>query len=279
MFQKLNQINSKPKPFEYYTARELWTDEHTSKQMLAHHLDGSVDICSRKFSFIDQSVKWIISYFGLSSTSKIADFGCGPGLYTIRFAERGIQVTGLDFSERSISYAEQQAREKSLTITYINQNYLEARLDETYDLVIMIMCDFCALSPDQRRLLLGKFHNSLKPNGHVLLDVYSFHAFDKKEEGASYSKHQSKGFWSEKPYYEFLNTFRYEKEKVTVDKYTIIREEKMYTIYNWLQYFSRDSISKEFEAAGFHIHDYFADVAGSVFSFDADEFAVVAGKK
>ncbi len=42
MFNKLKEINSRPEPFQYYTADELWTNEHTSKQMLEYHLNESV---------------------------------------------------------------------------------------------------------------------------------------------------------------------------------------------------------------------------------------------
>ena len=97
MFKLLNQINSKPKPFEYYTVKELWTDKHTSKKMLETHLDDSVDMASYKFEFIDKSVDWIESFFQLTSKSKIADFGCGPGLYTTRLAEKGIRLVGVDY--------------------------------------------------------------------------------------------------------------------------------------------------------------------------------------
>lgn len=279
MFEQLNQINSIPKPFEYYTVKELWTHPQTSKKMLEYHLDGTVDISSRKFSFIDKSVNWIESYFHLTPETTIADFGCGPGLYASRLAAKGAGVTGIDFSENSLSYAKQKARELSLTINYIHQNYLEYTTENKFDLIIMIMCDFCALSPYQRQGLLKKFHRFLNPKGQVLLDGYTFQAFGKKEECASYSKSTSKGFWSEKPYYEFFNVFSYEEEKVTVDKITIIEESKSYTIYNWLQYFSKDSLGKEFEEAGFQVKEYFADVAGTPFSSETDEFAIVAMKK
>ena len=33
-----------PTPFEFYTADELWTDEHTSSKMLEFHLDGAIDL-------------------------------------------------------------------------------------------------------------------------------------------------------------------------------------------------------------------------------------------
>ncbi len=80
MFKELKEIYKRPKPWEFYTARELWADEHTSRQMLAFHLNGEIDVSSRKFSFIDKSVEWISSRFKVGPGTKVIDFGCGPGL-------------------------------------------------------------------------------------------------------------------------------------------------------------------------------------------------------
>jgi hypothetical protein len=63
MFETLESINKCPLPFEYYTIEDLWNDEHTSKQMLKYHLNPEVDLSSRKVSFIDRSVEWIVSRF------------------------------------------------------------------------------------------------------------------------------------------------------------------------------------------------------------------------
>ena len=115
MFEELERINIRPKPFEFDTTRELWTDEHTSKQMLSFHLNGEADVASRNTTFIDRSVEWISSYFRVGAGTKIADFGCGPGLYTTRLARKRAEVTGIDFSARSIEYAQEiAAREKRI---------------------------------------------------------------------------------------------------------------------------------------------------------------------
>ena len=75
MFEELEKINTRPKPFEFNTVSDLWTDEHTSKQMLSFHLNEKVDISSRNAAFIEQSVEWIASYFNIGAGTKIADFG------------------------------------------------------------------------------------------------------------------------------------------------------------------------------------------------------------
>ena len=278
MFEELEKINERPEPFQFYTASDLWTDEHTSEQMLSYHLNKDIDISSRNAEFINRSVEWIVSRFNVTAGTKIADFGCGPGLYAIKLAQKQADITGIDFSTRSIQYAQQVAIKKGLSIHYVNQNYLEFETDDHFYLILMIMCDFCALSPTQRNKMLRKFHTILEPKGLVLLDVYSVNAFEEKEEIARYETNILNGFWSPNKYYGFLNTFKYEREKAVLDKYTIIESDRTRTIYNWLQYFSPEALENEFVECGFKIENLYSDVTGTPYDMQSNEFAVVAEK-
>jgi len=246
--------------------------------MLEYHLNESIDVSSRNKSFIERSVGWIVTQFGVDNKSEIADFGCGPGLYATKLAEQGAKVTGVDFSENSLRHAKQVAKEEGLDIDYIHANYLDFETSKKFDLITMIMCDFCALSPEQRKLMLTKFYSLLKPGGSVLLDVYSLNSFVQKEESTTYELNQLNSFWSPEDYYCFVNTFKYEEEKVILDKYTIIEESRTRTVYNWLQHFSKDSLQDEFEENGFKVEDFYSDVAGSSFDPETAEIAVVAKK-
>lgn len=278
MYHKLEDINTRPLPFQQYTADELWTDEHTSQKMLEYHLNENINVSSRTKEFIEKSVKWISSNFNISSNSSICDFGCGPGLYTSRFAEAGADVTGIDFSKRSIDYAKNAAKENGLTIDYVNQNYLVYDTDKRFDLITMIMCDYCALSPLQREKLLKLFHKLLKPGGSVLLDAYTLEAYKKREEQSVYEINLLNGFWSPEKYYGFLNTFKYDEQKVVLDKYTIVEEDKIRVVYNWLQYFSPESLKEEFEKWNFTVHSLYSDVCGSKYDSQSEEMAVTLKK-
>ena len=247
-------------------------------QMLSFHLNEVIDVSSRNAEFINRSVEWIASKFNIGRGFKVADFGCGPGLYAASLAKRGAKVTGIDFSWRSIEYAKGAATREQLNIRYVNQNYLEFETEDQFDLVLMIMCDFCALSPTQRKKILSKFHNILKPGGSVLLDVYSLSAFEQKEEAASYEVNQLNGFWSPNKYYGFLNTFKYNEEKVSLDKYTIIEFEHTRHVYNWLQYFAAEDLEREFKEAGFFVKGFYSDVAGNPYNQKSNEFAIIANK-
>lgn len=275
-FHQLIDINRRPEPFEIITTEKLWRDPHTSAKMLAYHLDGSVDLASRRTEFLDRSAQWIISHFGLVEGKSVADFGCGPGLYTSRLAASGADITGIDFSKRSLAYAREQADRRQLTIDYIDANYLDVDLGKQFDLIIMIMCDYCALSPKQRRTLLRQFTRYLKPGGQVLLDVYSMNGFAAKTEQATHDFNLLDGFFSPDPYFGFVNTFKYPDERVILDKYTIIQSLSSREFYNWLQYYDTDQLAAEFAEGGFRIGELLGNVAGDPFDAEATEFAIIA---
>ncbi len=278
LFSHLESTFSRPKPFEFCSTADLWTDEYTSARMLECHLDENIDLSSRKLSFIERSVAWLVSHLGIGKGTTVIDFGCGPGLYASRLAQRGAQVTGIDFSPRSIAYAREKAKELDLEIDYIHQDYLDFTTDKRFDVVLMIFCDLCALSPAQRGSMLKKYRSILNPGGCIVLDVGSLVAFDQLAEGSSCERILEKGFWSAQPYYCFQNSFKYEAEKVFLDKYTIVERDRIRTVYNWLQYYSVESLTAEFHEHGLDIIEVYDDVAGSPFTGEAKEFAVISRK-
>lgn len=276
LFDFMEKVNHRPKPFEVYTADALWTDEHTAKQMLSFHLDEDVDLSSRNARFIDRSVEWIYSKFGVGPGTTIADFGCGPGLYASRLARNGAQVTGIDFSASSIEYAQTAAAKEGLSIDYICENYLTYESERQFDLILMIFCDLCALSPAQRAVLLAKYRSLLAPGGSVLLDVHSLSCYAGFSETMMFEKNLLNGFWSANDYYGFLTRFKYDSDMITLDKYTIVEPSRIRTVYNWLQFFSPDSLRKEMDQAGLTVREMFGDVAGADYNEKNNDFAVVA---
>jgi 2-polyprenyl-3-methyl-5-hydroxy-6-metoxy-1,4-benzoquinol methylase len=96
MYELLYDLSRRPEPFSRYTAMELWTRPHHARQMLDFHLNQEIDLASHRIEAIDHIVSWIDSQLVLSD-KHVCDLGCGPGLYTQRFASCGADVTGVDF--------------------------------------------------------------------------------------------------------------------------------------------------------------------------------------
>ncbi|NLL69978.1 MAG: class I SAM-dependent methyltransferase [Epulopiscium sp.] len=107
--------------------------------------------------------------------------GCGPGLYAERLHKKGYNITGIDFSQRSINYARKKARERNQEINYVYKNYMDINYKNEFEIVILIYCDFGVLSDIRRQVLLKKIYESLKPGGKFIFDVFTLKEFEKRK--------------------------------------------------------------------------------------------------
>ncbi|MFP4383549.1 MAG: class I SAM-dependent methyltransferase [Spirochaetia bacterium] len=278
LYQELKKIQTKPGIFSAYTSEKLWDDEHISKQMLEAHLNPDTDTASRNHQFINQSVQWMISRFDIQEGSRICDLGCGPGLYTTRFAEHGAEVTGIDLSKNSLTYARATAKKKNLQIEYIQGNYLEFSTDKKFDLITMIYRDFSALNPNQRSRLLEKCRTFLVDDGCLFFDVDSTVLFNNQSEKSDCAYQPEGGFWSSESHHIFHSIFTYPDEKVILHKYTVVQETRNWEVLVWMQCFTKESITTELKCNGFLIEDWYSNTAGKPFDPSAQEFALAVKK-
>ena len=273
MYDLLYDISKRPEPFSIYTVKELWTRPHLAQQMLDYHLSQETDLASRKCESIDLVVEWIDAQLGLPEKS-VCDLGCGPGLYTQRFESKGAMVTGVDFSARSVDYAKTQ---NTNTIRYIEADYLLDDLPSGFDIVTLIYTDLCALSPEQRELLLGRMRGMLNPGGQIVLDVAGIGSFNQREEVTIIQDKMMGGFWAADNYVGIQRTFVYPEEYLCLDRYVIVEPGEIWQIYNWLQYFTPESIKAELQSAGLKIDEMVGDLTGVSLQPKSDFIGIVAG--
>lgn len=275
MYQQLADFFERPAPYSRYTTRRLWTDPHVARQMLALHLNPESDLASRRPEAIDAFVAWLDHNLGLEGAS-VLDLGCGPGLYAERMAKRGARVTGVDFSAHSLDHAGASAARQGLAIDYREADYLADPLPGPADIVTLIYGDFCALSPDRRRILLGSIAASLAPGGRFVFDVFSPGMFAALEEKQDFARHPSGGFWGPADHFTFSATFLYAQELISLERYLILRPEESFEICNWMQYYTPESITEELAGAGFRVAGTLDLMTGERWQPSATAFAVVA---
>ena len=256
----------------------FWDDEYISKQMLKAHLNPDVDEASRKKAFIQQSINWISTIIPPSVYPTLLDVGCGPGIYAEAFTQKGYQVTGIDFSKRSIAYAKQSACHNRLDITYIYQDYLSMNLKQQYDFVTMIYCDYGALSTLDRQDLLTRIHKHLKPGGKLLLDVFSMKKYQDYQETQIWEAIQQKGFWRAEEHVVLNGYYKY-TDTVTLDLITVLTKNDITAYYLWNTYFTKDTLIQEIERCGFQISHIYGDVAGNQDGPNSDTIAILAEKR
>lgn len=274
MYDLLHDLSRRPKPFSRYTAKELWTRPHLARQMLNYHLSQETELASRPVETIDRVVSWIDAQMDLCE-KRVCDLGCGPGLYAQRFADRGAEVTGVDFSAHSLDYAKTQAKQP---IRYLEADYLSDDLPAEFDIVTLIYYDLCALSPTQRTNLLGRIRQMLNPGVQLAMDVAGMGSFKQKEESIILEDRLMGGFWSATDYVGIQRSLVYPKERLSLDRYLIVEPKETWQIFNWFQYFTPQSIEVELMDAGFRVDLMAGDLSGEPLKKDGDFIGVIASK-
>ena len=275
MYETLRNLAVRPEPYSLMTIKDLWTRPHIARQMLACHLDQDNYLASRPIAVIEEIVDWLDGELSLAG-KRICDLGCGPGLYSSRLAQRGADVTGVDFSPTAIAYAESQASPADTGLAYLVADYLRDDLPGGFDVITLIYYDYGALSPADRHALLRRIRKWLNPGGVLVMDVLTDAAVPQMTEQVLIEERLMGGFWAESDYVGIHRTWVYQDQALSLDHYAIEELSDHWEILNWMQYFSSHRLVRELEEAGYSIRSLTETLTGEALTKDSGEIAVIA---
>lgn len=270
----LSELPVKPRLYEPGEPL-FWDDPHISKSMLEAHLNPDNDVASRKHVTIDKQVNHLISSGVVKPGDKVLDLGCGPGLYSSRFAARGVQITGIDISPNSLDYARHYAAKKNLDIDYRLMNFLDIDYSENFDTVIQVYGELNTFSDVKRDELLTKLRKALKPGGLLILDITTRVA-RLKSEPKSYWYVSNNGFWRPHEHMVLARGYDYPEDNVWLDQFIVIDPDGVKVYNNWFHEYDLDTIREVIQNAGFDVIETWNDLAGSKYSTDGEWLAIVA---
>ncbi len=274
MYQLLQELALRPEPWSVSTVKELWTRPHLASEMLNYHLSQETEHSSRTIDTIEKIVTWIDRQLDLDG-KRVVDLGCGPGLYSRRMAELGATVTGIDFSANSLEYARSRDTQN---IEYIEADYLEDDLPQGFDIAVLIYYDYCAMAPENRNRLLQKIHSMLKPDGHLVLDLYGPGAFDAVSEHIEIEDRLMSGFFAPGDYIGIHKTDVYEDDWISLDRFVVVEPGETWQIFNWVQYYTPESAVEELAEAGFMVNVMTGGLDGEPLAEDSKTIGVIAEK-
>jgi SAM-dependent methyltransferase len=111
-------------------------------------------------------------------TGKVLDSGCGTGENALFFAERGRDVTGIDFVPAAIEEAGRRAEQRGLKARFLVKDALtladwnEGMIDHPFDNIIDSAVFHVFSDEDMQRYVKGLAH-VLKPGGRLFMIVFS----------------------------------------------------------------------------------------------------------
>lgn len=263
----------KPNPFQQ-TENVIWTDPYISRQLLKCHLSQETDAASRRKEYIDNSITHLMKSGYISRGTNLLDLGCGPGLYAESLAIKGVKVTGIDFSQTSIEYAQDSAARKKLDIKYIHKNILELDAASEFDVVIQTYGELNVFSPESLSLLLDKVHKALKKKGTFIFDITTKeHRRSMKAEKKWYL--EVDGFWGQGEKLILEEGLAYPDNSAWLDRYYVISKKGTKEFRNWYIDYDLNMIKKVFAQRGYRMLDVWSDLQGSKLEKDSEWLGLV----
>ena len=108
----------------------------------------------------------------LKKGQKVLDLGCGTGALTLRAAQKGAKVKGIDINPQMLEIAQKQAIKKNLFQNIILSEMGVAELgnekSKSYDVVMSGLC-FSELTESELIFTLKEINRVLKPSGLLLV--------------------------------------------------------------------------------------------------------------
>lgn len=123
---------------------------------------------SKLGSFVDKvETELAFSLFKPTSGMKILDVGCGTGNFSIKLAEMGCKVIGIDLSEKMINKAKEKIKNTNLDIEFYAMDVYDIDFpDESFDGVFsMAVFEFI----NKPLIAYNEMYRVLKENGYLLI--------------------------------------------------------------------------------------------------------------
>ena len=131
----------------------------------------------------EQEVAFLVDALGLHPGMRVLDVGCGPGRHSLALAARGIEVVGVDISQRFVGLASGAAGAGAMATTGNSEAGHAAfvRGDArripvapgSFDAAVSLCQGGFGLVPGEDDVVVGQMAAALRPGGRLALSAFS----------------------------------------------------------------------------------------------------------
>lgn len=211
--------------------------------------------------------------------SKVLDVACGTGEFSVRLAEKGYAVTGVDLSDEMLAIAKVKADQAGVTIPFYQQNMIELDMGEQFDSIV-IFCDSLNYlhTENDVQSTFQRVYEQLKPGGLFMFDVHSVFKIEHVFAGQTFADVQDEvsyiwnSFEGEEPssIEHELTFFVKEEESDQYDRFDEDHYQRTYDI---------DTYKRWLAEAGFTVKEVLADLEDRTPVEDSERIMFVAVKE
>lgn len=146
------------------------------KKRVKKHGEKSVADLNEKKGLYDDEIRKNVFFSLIKSVKgkKVLDVGCGTGKWDVLLAQKGAEVTGIDFVEGLIDAAAIKADSMGVNVRFKTGDIADLIPgDELYDLVISITVLQHITDEENMKKALANIHSVLKTGGQILIIEYA----------------------------------------------------------------------------------------------------------
>jgi len=202
--------------------------------------------------------------------SELLDVGCGRGRHAIEFAKRGLQVTGLDLSERSLEIAREKAAEENLNITFIAGDMRNPVGQNRFDGVVNLFTAFGYFEEwDDHQKAVDAMALAVKPGGFVVQDFLNQAAV---ESNLIPSDTRTIGDI-------VIDQRRWVEEGRILKEIVFSSEGGSHTFFESVALLERSDFESLYESAGLELETIFGDYSGAPYDDESPRMILFSRKK
>ena len=184
--------------------------------------------------------------------ASLLDVACGYGRHALLLAQRGLKVTGVDYSPGLIAKAKALAAERNVSADFLVRDARDLAWDGEFDLAMIGFNSFGLFSPGSAPSVLNGIRRALKPGGRLFMDLANRRA------GIEYPERESNWEWDRGSLKLQEVSFRQSPcVEVCRDLYIRAAEGKVEEFLVFLRMYCRDEISALLQDCGFKLEEIF----------------------
>ncbi|NIW35141.1 MAG: methyltransferase domain-containing protein [Gemmatimonadetes bacterium] len=246
-------------PSDWYADESLWADTYAFM-----FPDESFE---KAVAQVDQLIELTAVQGGA-----LLDMGCGPGRFSVPFAKRGFEVTGVDITPFLMQKALDYAKREGVRIELVKEDMRRFVRPDSFDLALSMLTTFGYFEDsDDDLTVLGNILTSLKPGG-----VFVFDTFGKEVLAGKYRDTSSKQLPDG-------NLIVQRREAVNdwsqmENEWLLIKDDRVRTLRlrHWL--YSGHEFKQLLREAGFVEPALYGDLSGSAYGPGAERLVAVGRK-
>ena len=220
----------------------------------------------------NSEVEFLINEASISLSSEILDLCCGTGRHSIRLAELGYNITGLDISSDFLRIAAEKSFESGLSIRWINRDMRNIQFEGKFDLVFIMFGAWGFFEEDiENYKVFQEVNQALKADGHFILDYFNRYWIMQNFQPFHWAERKT-GYYLEK------RQFDHYKGRLNTESVFLKRDGSVKKWETSIRAFTLQEILNMIQQSGLHFTNVYGDLEKHVYGLNTPRMILHAIK-